>query len=158
MTSARPLPGTAQYVVANAAMRRVAGLGPILPYLTHTDPVEALKAAQAVVACQTAEGLKQTVGAIITQGKKFREMTDDELRTAAQAILRTSNSVDEARRRIREELDYPYHISLHADMPSDKLGYEARDLVRALGGSVMANGAMVSGMMHGRDGLSIVML
>jgi hypothetical protein len=92
-------------------------------------------------------------------GKKFNQMTTDrELEGAARQIICTSTSVEEAKRRLREELGYPFHVSLHTDPLTDELGNETRELVRQLGGMIMANGTMVSGTIYGRDGSTIILL
>ncbi|MEK7187690.1 MAG: hypothetical protein AAB691_02495 [Patescibacteria group bacterium] len=85
--------------------------------------------------------------------KTFETMSDNEIKAAARQIVRTSSSEGEIQRRLREELGYPYSIACHTEVPTDRTGREARELVRALGGLVMQNGAMVMAMMHGHDGI-----
>lgn len=85
--------------------------------------------------------------------KTFRQMTDNEFKAAAQQIVRTSASEDEVRQRIKNELGYPYGISITSHLPQDNTGRQARSIVRALGGLTLTNGAMVMVMMHGQDGV-----
>ncbi len=83
--------------------------------------------------------------------KTFRDMTDAEIKAAAQTIVRSSETEDEVKRRIAAELDYPYSITITSHNPTDDVGRQARTIVRALGGLVLKNGAMVMVMIHGHD-------
>jgi hypothetical protein len=85
--------------------------------------------------------------------KRYDDMTDAEIKSAARTIVATSSSEDEVRRRLLDEIGYPYTVALHTCVPSDEAGREARVLVQGLGGLVMRNGAMAMAMMHGHDGV-----
>lgn len=98
-TSAKPRPGTAKYVIANAAMRALGGQPPVLSFRGFTDPVEALAAAKHV------DG----------GGKDYTTMTDDELQQAARRIFATSWSEEEILRRLRTELACPIRPAIAYD-------------------------------------------
>jgi hypothetical protein len=152
-TQARPLPGSPQYVIANAALRALVGLPPILPYMHHADPRAALAAAKRLVAAAASQDLVQTIQAAAVGTRDYSAMTDAELKVAVREIIRTSASAEEVQRRTRDELGYPYTISLSVRRPTDTVGREAQALVLALGGLTLTDGSMVMGMMHGHDGV-----
>lgn len=80
-------------------------------------------------------------------------ISDNDLKLAARQILVTSTDENEFKRRLRDELCYPYEVAITSHMPTDQVGFEARAIVRALGGPMLKNGAMVMVMMHGHDGV-----
>jgi hypothetical protein len=147
-------PGTAEYVITHAKWRRSRRKNPVLSFLTESNPRQALKLAEEIVAAKKHADFHTSLDLlVIKRGKCYAEMTDQELKTATRHIIVTSRSKVEVETRLREELKYPYGISLSMSIPKDATGREARELVRALGGMVMANGAMAMGMMHGHKGV-----
>lgn len=144
--------GSAEQVIAHAAWQRSRGRNPSMPFITQRNPRKALALANSVVSRVKWTELIDSVGADVVRGKSYRNMNDAELKIAAKHIITSSSSEAEVHERLRNELDYPYRISLHTNIPDDKTGREARELVRGLGGLVMKNGAMAMAMMHGRNG------
>ncbi len=144
--------GTAEHVINSALQRGREGKPPELPYITETDPTKAVSLATAVVIGDLRAKMADAHAAGFAKGKRYDDMTDAEIKAAARNIVRSSSSKDEIQRRIRDELGYPYSVSLCIEEPKDATGREARELVRGLGGLVTKNGAMVMGMMHGHDG------
>jgi len=140
---------SAEKVIAHAAWRNSRGRRPSMSFLGIENPDKALRAARLTIASAKRNEQLISIGALVTKGKTYYDMTDPEIELAAKNIISTSSSEEEVHERLRDELDYPYSISLHTDIPTDSAGREARELVRALGGLVMKNGAMVMGMMHG---------
>jgi hypothetical protein len=147
-TQAKPLPGTAQHVVAQAAIRRMAGQGPNLPFMGITNPVEALAAARAFlrdVAFPIAQrdALLGAVGEIV--GERIRAglpMDDAQFGAAVAHIVQTSTSRKQIVQRLNEELGYTGPVSMQIHKPHDAAGRQAVEIVRALtGGQIMANGA-----------------
>lgn len=51
--------------------------------------------------------------------KSYREMSDDEIKAAAKKICQASSSEDVVRRRLRDEVGYPYQaaITSHSSGP-----------------------------------------
>lgn len=82
----------------------------------------------------------------------WRTLTDEGLRGAIREIIRTSSGKDEALRRIKTELGYPYTVSLDVHLPTDDVGFSARAIVSGLGGLVMQDGAMAMAMFWSRGG------
>ena len=90
---------------------------------------------------------------ISTSGSKsYDDMTDSEIKEAVKQIVSTSTSEDEVRRRVTDELGYPYDVAIISHIPEDPAGEEAREIVGRLGGLVMKNGAMAMVMLHGHNG------
>jgi hypothetical protein len=119
-----------------------------MPYLTITNPAKALGCARSVRACLRAADLRSKVvafvGPILASRKPYYEMTALELDAAVRAIVESSSSENEVLRRIESELGYnPEGVSITSHLSTNTVGNEARDLVRALGGLVMKNGALV---------------
>ena len=85
----------------------------------------------------------------------WSEKSDREIKAEVQSIVRTSQDDDEIRRRIRDELGCPYGAAIASCVPTDNTGREARAIVRALGGLIRKDGAMVMLMMHGPRGNTI---
>lgn len=144
--------GTAEHVISSALHDAPQGELPKLPYINEAHPMKAVALAVAVLAGEAKAITADALGAASARGKQYDGMTDDEIKAAARNIVRSSSSEDEIQRRIRDELGYPYGVSLCMEVPSDNTGREARELVRGLGGLVSKNGAMVMGMMHGHNG------
>lgn len=87
--------------------------------------------------------------------KPYREMSDLEIKAVARKIIASSSSEEEVKCRIAAELGCPYGIALTSHVPTDEIGYEARTIVRGLGGLVMKNGAMAMAMLFGPKGNTI---
>jgi hypothetical protein len=143
---------TAEQVVRAAIENTDLGKQPDLPYINEQDPTKAVRLAVAVLREEISAILKDALHAAQARGKSYSDMTDEEIKAAARNIVRTSSSEAEIQQRIRDEIGYPYGVSLCIHMPDDSTGREARELVRSLGGLVTKNGAMVMGMMHGHEG------
>jgi hypothetical protein len=82
----------------------------------------------------------------------YYDMTDAAFESALRTIVSLSTSEDEVRRRVRDELGYPYTLSIASLMPTDTAGCEARAVVIGLGGLTLGNGAMVMVMAHAPSG------
>lgn len=85
--------------------------------------------------------------------KDYRTMTDDQVKTELRRICAESSTEDEVRQKVASELGYPYGLAITTHQPTDTTGRQARSLVRALGGPIMKNGAMIMLMMHGPQGV-----
>ena len=90
-----------------------------------------------------------------TQVRSFYDMGDQEFQAALRAIVTTSDTEEQVRQRLRDELGYPYSIAITSHQPTDEVGREASALVAALGGSHLRSGAMVMVMAHGPSGATI---
>lgn len=84
----------------------------------------------------------------------YSNFTRFDVKRLVRNIISSSRTDEEIRERIGKELNYPYPegIDIHSHIPSDTVGFEARALVRALGGPIRGDGAMISLMMWGPDG------
>lgn len=87
--------------------------------------------------------------------KTFRDMSDSEMVDATRSIIRTSSTEAEVKRRLKEELQYPYHIAITSHNPTDKVGREAKAISAGLGGLSLLDGSMVMVMMHGKSGQAL---
>lgn len=87
--------------------------------------------------------------------KPYHEMSDTEVRSAAQRICSESSSEEEICQRLKNEIGYPYSAAISSHLPTDKVGRQARGIALMLGGTVMKNGAMVMMMLHGPSGKTI---
>lgn len=143
--------GSAEEVVLHAAWQKSRGRRPSMAFLGERNPRKALALANVVVRQVAFSARFDAVVAPVVARKSFAEMSDAEIKVAARQIIRTSSTEAEARRRLRDEIGYPYSVALSVSLPADATGREARELVRGLGGLVMANGAMAMCMMHGHD-------
>jgi hypothetical protein len=140
--------GSAERVIAHAAWQRSRGRGPSMTFITEHNPRQALRLARAVVANAK---LTDLVIASPVRRRSFAEMTDTEIKIAVAQVIRTSNSADEVKQRLRAEYGSDRGISLHVHQPTDEVGRQARELCRGLGGLTLANGAMVMAMLHGHN-------
>lgn len=145
--------GSAEQVVAHAARQRSRGRNPSMSFAGQHNPRKALRLANTVIRMAQLTKLVDLIGALGVQHMSYHSMTDAEIEIAARQIITSSFSEDEVKQRLRDELDYPYDIDLHTNIPNDATGMEARELVRGLGGLIMKNGAMAMAMMHGHDGV-----
>ena len=144
--------GSAERVVAHAAWQRSRGRKPSMSFIGEKNPLRALVLATSVVERSKFSGLLVSVGARFVRGRTYEEMNDDEIKIAAAAIICTSSSEEEVHRRMVEEIEYPYGVTLTTSVPDDEIGREARELFRGSGGMVMKNGAMAMAMLHGHNG------
>lgn len=147
--------GSADYVIAHAKRQRSRGKQPTMPYLTETNPRKALKLAKSLHCEQppfVRLGLEDvTIGLAI--GLVDNAPTDENVELAIRAIVACSSTEDEICRLVeRLGCSYP---SVYMYTPNDKTGFEARDLVRAMGGLVTKGGAMVRLMTESLSGSSI---
>lgn len=85
-------------------------------------------------------------------GKQFADMTDGEWKEALREIACASRSEEEIRQCVAL-LGYQQSLAIHSTLPKDQVGLEARTIVSALGGPIMANGAMVMIMAWGHKGV-----
>jgi hypothetical protein len=146
---------SAEEVMAHAAWQRKRGRNPSMSFVGERNPRKALAVAMAVIQQAQRTELVNEVAGTVLKGKSYWEMTDAEFKLAVRRIICDSSSEEEVERRLREELEYLEGICLHADIPEDATGREARELVRGLGGLVMKNGAMAMAMLWGPNGNSI---
>src|SRR3989344_1962143 len=140
--------GTAARVIAHAAWQRSRGRKPSMPFLAQNNPRKALQAAKIIATSNPMNALVSRLGEILVQRikvevKDWRTLTETTLTAAVRHIVVTSSSEEEVRRCLREDIGYDQHVSLHSHLPDDTTGREARELVRAMGGLAMTNGAMV---------------
>jgi len=146
--------GSAEMVVAHAAWQRSRGRRPSMSFVGIHNPKRALTFAVSVIDSAKWNKLAHSLVPEIIGNRTYYDMTDLEIKIAAEHIVRTSSSEDEAQKRISEELRYPFgNIQLDIKIPDNAVDREARELVRALGGLIMKNGAMAMAMMHGHDGI-----
>lgn len=82
----------------------------------------------------------------------YYDMTDAAFEAALRTIVASSASDDEVRRRVREELGYPYTLAVTSLMPTDTVGRAARAIVINLGGLTLKTGAMVMVMANTPSG------
>jgi hypothetical protein len=157
--------GSAQYVIAHAAWQRSRGRSPSEPFLTERNPRKALKTALSFHGTHTRQttldALCGTVGSVISRRKSYREMDKQELKIAIRGIVASSSSREEILRRLQDEIGCPEeNVMLDvSDVPTDRTGIEARELVRALSGLVTKHGAMVMiEIMPGMDELEELLL
>lgn len=76
--------------------------------------------------------------------KTWGDMSKNELKICVRNIVSQVESEDELRERLTKELGFGYcAINWHLSDAGDKTGDEARALVKALGGLVSKNGALV---------------
>ena len=87
--------------------------------------------------------------------RDWTDLSDDEIKAAVKEIVRTSESDDEIKRRVADELGNPYGMAITSHLPTDDVGQQAQALVECLGGPVRKDGAMVMIMMHGPNGNTI---
>jgi len=141
--------GSALYVIAHAAWQRSRGRRPSMSFLTERNPRKALASAFLFLKTHkweaTLDSLATKVGAAIGQRKNYREMSEQELKIVVRGIVSSSSSKEEILRRLLEEVGCPEGDVMIdvSDVPTDTVGIEARELVRALGGHVTQHGAMV---------------
>ena len=145
--------GSAEQVATHAAWQGSRGRNPSMSFVGERNPRKALSLAMSIIESAKRTKLIDLIGEIVVQRKTYEDMTDVEVKAAARHIISTSNSENEVRRRIQDELGYPHDIDLHTTIPDDATGREARELVRGLGGLVMKNGAMAMAMMPGHNGI-----
>ena len=143
--------GSAKFVVEHAGRQRSRGKAPSMPFILERNPRKALVFAHLVIRQAHLTETINSLGPVILGRNTYHNMGDSQIEIAARHIICDSYSEDEARRRLKEELGYPFEIDLHTSVPTDATGREARELVRALGGLVMKNGAMASAMLQGHD-------
>ena len=144
--------GSAERVVAHATWQRSRGRNPSMGFIIESNPRKALGLANSILRRDEWESVATLIGEAIVEAYSWDEMSDDQLKLAVRAIIKTSSSENEITCRVRDELDYPYDLSLFIEMPTDETGREARELVRGLGGLTTANGAMVIGEMSAKGG------
>lgn len=100
---------------------------------------------RAAVAHETAKD--KLVGDMAEQlmsAKVWRDMSKNERKICVRYIVSQVESEDELRERLTDELNIGYcAISWHLSGDGDKTGDEARALVKAMGGLVAKNGALV---------------
>lgn len=145
--------GSAERIVAHAVWQRSRGRNPSMSFVGERNPLKALALANSILHVAQHTALVDLIGSVVVGHKSYEDMTDSEIKVAVRRIIRSSSSEDEVHRRVRDELSYPYSVALHTTVPEDATGKEARELVRGLGGLIMANGAMTMAMMHGHDGV-----
>ncbi len=88
-------------------------------------------------------------------GSGWTTIPDEGIKMALHAIVRTSTSDEEIRRRIANELLYPHEVAIVSHLPTDRVGRQALIIVAALGGPIRADGAMVMVMVRGPRGNAI---
>ena len=100
---------------------------------------------RAAVAHETAKDkLVGDMAEQILSAKTWRDMTKNERKICVRYIVSQVESEAELRERLTKELNFGYcAINWHLSDAGDKTGDEARALVKALGGLVSKNGALV---------------
>lgn len=137
-------PGSAEFVVAHARLRRSRGRRPSMSYLGQRNPREALALAERTIEqhqhYQAVEDLMEHIPPMTPDQAVGLDHQSHEL--LIRNIVANATSVDEVHRRLRMELGIT-GASIYWSMPTDVTGVQARDLGRALGGLVSKSGAMV---------------
>ena len=147
--------GTAAYVVAHAEYMASLGRNPSVKFLTNNNPRKALVSARAILESQNWQGLVTDTANQIAPGllgKPFDSMKPVEVEIVLRHIVATSSSEEEILKRIKGELGCPYTPSLSFKQPKDRVEREACELVKALGGLITKNGAMVMMTIFGPQG------
>ncbi len=90
----------------------------------------------------------------VSAKKTFTNMTHSEFKAAVRAIVSTSSSQDEVRRRLITELQYPNPelVDVTIDVPADEVGRQGAELLRKIGNLTTKNGATVSVEIPDQDG------
>jgi hypothetical protein len=145
--------GSAEMVVAHAKWQHSRGRNPSMSFVGQRNPRRALAFAISVIKSYKWIKLADSIVPAIINHRSYHEMSDLEVEIAAKYIIRDSSSEEEIRTRLSEELGYSDDIDMSISIPEDATGREARELLKALGGLIMKNGAMVNGMMHGHEGI-----
>ncbi|GEM_PF-1748612 len=140
--------GSAERVIAHARWQSSRGRRPSMRFLTEANPAKAIMNAHDILRSLRAERARclviELLGPMIAKAKPWYEMKPEELEVAVRSIIQSSSSEEEVRERMRSELGYDTEdMEFSSTLPTDTLGIEARELVQALGGCVMRNGAMV---------------
>lgn len=144
---------TPQYVVANAAMRKLQGQEPMLEYGGKTDPQEALALAEQHVMQFALEDIREAARADQTTAvRDYRTMTDDEFKAAVRQIVRSSRGDQEVYARMEAELGFSYVALLTVLTPNDMLS-ETYAFLRSIGILSMASGALVRVTLRGLNGI-----
>ena len=86
----------------------------------------------------------------------WTQKTDDQIKAAVRDIIKSSSNDEEIKRRLHDELGYPYgDVAICSHLPTDSTDRVARTIVAGLGGLIRKDGAMVMLMMHGPRGNTI---
>lgn len=146
--------GSAEQVVAHAAWQRSRGRNPSMSFIGEHNPRKALALAHYVILVVRLSKGADLIATVLGWGgrRRYRDMTDAEIKIVAEHIITSSSSEAEVKQRLRDELDYPYGVVLDIYTTNDATGREARELVRGLGGLVMKNGAMAMAVIQGHNG------
>ena len=93
---------------------------------------------------QHKDGMIGKLAEVLMSTKTWHNMNADERRMCIRHIVNQAESEDDLRQRLRNELGLSCcAINWYLPAPGDKVGEEARMLVKALGGLVAKNGALV---------------
>jgi hypothetical protein len=147
-------PGSAEQVVAHAALRRLKGKRPALAFAGEKNPRKALALAKEMIRRRNKRvNPIDAIGEVVLQLVSYQEMSDVEIKIATRYIVASSSSEEEVLQRLRDEMDYPYTIVFSATRPHSKTGEQVCAMSRELGGLIMQNGLMAKCMMRGHNGI-----
>ena len=133
---------TAERVIAHAQRQRARGRNPSMTYLGEGNPRRALVLAKlALVQINSIKALAE-IGKQTLSLAKYPGMTDWEILSSVVYITSTSSSKEELLRRLKEELEYPHEVMTRVLLPKNQAGKTTREILRGIGGVIMADGSM----------------
>ena len=137
--------GTANYVIAHARYQRSRGRKPSMSFMTERNPAKALRMAEKFLGWADDRAVYQEAACEILRAVDpaylAEDLAADEIERLAVMVICDSGTENEVVRRL-EQLGC-IDVNVTSDMPDDKAGQEAAELVRALGGPVLKSGALV---------------
>ncbi len=99
---------------------------------------------QIIVARQPVDQDLQSIGQqIVESGRSYDELSNNEIEAALRYIIETSDTEDEIRLRVKEELRYHCTPYLNCLTALTAAAGEAKMLCQAMGGLTMKNGTLV---------------